>query len=155
MILREYAYRLLTVVAFNPYVSFQLLLFLLLLVGNVDQAVSYWSKAVRNTAAGGPSMDVLQSVIEKSVVLGMATNSGSASANLADLITTYAGSLATQGRMGIALRYLGMVPGEASTSVAVLKDRIYRWALCVCFIQPSVQATYTTWRFCVSCGFQL
>jgi len=94
--------------------------------GNVDQAVSYWSKAVRSTAAGGPSMDVLQSVIEKSVVLGMATNSGSASANLADLITTYAGSLATQGRMGIALRYLGMVPGEASTSVAVLKDRIYR-----------------------------
>jgi len=31
-----------------------------------------------------------------------------------------------QGRMGAALRYLEMVPGEASTSVAVLKDRIYR-----------------------------
>jgi hypothetical protein len=103
-------------------------------LGNVDHAVSYWSKAVRGTAAGGPSMDVLQSVIEKSVVLGMATNSGSASANLADLITTYAGSLATQGRMGIALRYLAMVPGEASTSVAVLKDRIYRWVVMVVVI---------------------
>jgi hypothetical protein len=32
-----------------------------------------------------------------------------------------------QGRLGAALRYLEMVPGEASTSVAVLKDRIYRW----------------------------
>jgi hypothetical protein len=31
-----------------------------------------------------------------------------------------------QGRLGAALRYLEMVPGEASTSVAVLKDRIYR-----------------------------
>lgn len=30
--------------------------------------------------------------------------------------------------MGAALRYLEMVPGEASTGVAVLKDRIYRWA---------------------------
>lgn len=34
--------------------------------------------------------------------------------------------LCLQGRMGAALRYLEMVPGEASTSVAVLKDRIYR-----------------------------
>lgn len=33
---------------------------------------------------------------------------------------------AMQGRLGAALRYLEMVPGEASTSVAVLKDRIYR-----------------------------
>jgi protein transport protein SEC31 len=32
-----------------------------------------------------------------------------------------------QGRLGAALRYLEMVPGEASTSVAVLKDRIYRY----------------------------
>lgn len=36
-----------------------------------------------------------------------------------------------QGRLGAALRYLEMVPGEASTSVAVLKDRIYR-CVCVC-----------------------
>jgi protein transport protein SEC31 len=34
--------------------------------------------------------------------------------------------LLLQGRLGAALRYLEMVPGEASTSVAVLKDRIYR-----------------------------
>jgi hypothetical protein len=152
--------------------------------------VAYWSKAVR--AAGG-SVDVLQAVIEKSVVLGLATNTSAASQSLAELVTTYASTLATQvrrwagggqrravhpakpagpargsapvdvrivrtphvcvrvadntrahlrsssthththlqGRMGAALRYLEMVPGEASTGVAVLKDRIYRclWAV--------------------------
>lgn len=92
----------------------------------MDQAVSYWSRAVRTAAPGGPPVELLQSVIEKSVVLGMATHSGGASPHLADLITTYATSLATQGRMATALRYLGMVPGEVGTSVAVLKDRIYR-----------------------------
>lgn len=91
--------------------------------GNVDQAVSYWSKAVR---ASGNSVVQLQAVIEKSVVLGLATNTASTSNSLAELMTTYASTLATQGRLGAALRYLEMVPGEASTSVAVLKDRIYR-----------------------------
>lgn len=43
-----------------------------------------------------------------------------------------------QGRLGAALRYLEMVPGEASTSVAVLKDRIYRW-VCVCVVECSRQ----------------
>eukprot|EP00955_Chlamydomonas_euryale_P051796 354962-Chlamydomonas_euryale.AAC.1 len=31
-----------------------------------------------------------------------------------------------QGHLATALGYLEMVPGEASTQVAVLKDRIYR-----------------------------
>ncbi|KAF8071322.1 SEC31B [Scenedesmus sp. PABB004] len=90
--------------------------------GNVDQAVSYWSRAVR----GGGGVEALQGVIEKSVVLGLATNTATASPSLADLVTTYASTLATQGRLGAALRYLDMVPGEASTSVAVLRDRIFR-----------------------------
>ncbi|KAF6262154.1 hypothetical protein COO60DRAFT_1470516 [Scenedesmus sp. NREL 46B-D3] len=93
--------------------------------GNVDQAVAYWSKGLR---ASGGSVESLQAVIEKSVVLGLATNAAAASNSLADIVTTYAGTLATQGRLGAALRYLEMVPGEAGTSVAVLKDRIYRCA---------------------------
>lgn len=57
------------------------------------QAVSYWSKAVR---ASGNSAVELQAVIEKSVVLGLATNTASTSHSLADLMTTYASTLATQ-----------------------------------------------------------
>ncbi|KAI8473947.1 MAG: hypothetical protein J3K34DRAFT_161809 [Monoraphidium minutum] len=96
--------------------------------GNVDQAVLYWSKAVKAAGAKGAApVDALQAVIEKSVVLGLATNSSAgASPALAELVAQYAGILSTQGRMSAALRYLGMVPGEASTGVAVLRDRIYR-----------------------------
>lgn len=62
----------------------------------VLQAVSYWSKAV---GASGNSVVELQTVIEKSVVLGLATNTASTSHSLADLMTTYASTLATQVRL--------------------------------------------------------
>jgi hypothetical protein len=120
--------------------------------GNVDQAVLYWSKAVKASGAkGAVPVDTLQvwapilappvpaphspipqhpppgrlcwvspppaispppprqAVIEKSVVLGMATNSSAgASPALADLVTQYASILSTQGRMGAALRWAGV-----------------------------------------------
>jgi hypothetical protein len=62
------------------------------------QAVSYWSKAVR---ASGNSAVELQAVIEKSVVLGLATNTASTSNSLAELMTTYASTLATQVRIKV------------------------------------------------------
>lgn len=46
--------------------------------------------------ASGNSMGELQAVIEKSVVLGLATNTASTSHSLAELVTTYASTLATQ-----------------------------------------------------------
>jgi hypothetical protein len=55
--------------------------------------VAYWSKGLR---ASGGSVESLQAVIEKSVVLGLATNTAAASSSLADTVTTYAGTLATQ-----------------------------------------------------------
>lgn len=51
-----------------------------------------------------------------------------ASHSLSDLVTSYSSLLAAQGCMAIALDYLEHVPGEASTAVAVLKDRIFRSA---------------------------
>lgn len=46
--------------------------------------------------ASGNSVVELQAVIEKSVVLGLATNTASTSNSLAELMTTYASTLATQ-----------------------------------------------------------
>ncbi|PNH06272.1 Protein transport protein Sec31A [Tetrabaena socialis] len=102
--------------------------------GHTDQAVSYWARNC--TGASGMTVEVLQSVIEKAVVMGMApgvsTTSSSpdgvnkASQSLSELVTAYASLLASNGRMATALDYLEHVPGEASTTVAVLKDRIYR-----------------------------
>lgn len=90
--------------------------------GNVDQAVVYWTKACGETS----SVDTLQGVIEKSVVMGLATNNKKASPSLSELVTSYASLLAAQGRMSTALEYLDLVPGEASSTVAILRDRIYR-----------------------------
>lgn len=67
------------------------------------QAVAYWSKAVR---ASGGSVESLQAVIEKSVVLGLATNTSAASNSLADLLATYASTLATQVSWGLRYRLL-------------------------------------------------
>ncbi|KAG1669386.1 hypothetical protein FOA52_004037 [Chlamydomonas sp. UWO 241] len=97
--------------------------------GNVDGAVGYWSRAVAGATSGGSAAAVaaLQSVIEKSVVFGLATGGKNGSSNaLSELVTSYAGLLASQGHLTTALDYLEMVPGEASTHVAVLKDRIFR-----------------------------
>lgn len=90
--------------------------------GNVDAAVAYWS---RETGSGATA-EALQAVIEKAVIMGLATGNKKASGALSDLVTSYASILAAQGRMSTALDYLEYVPGEASTTVAVLKDRIYR-----------------------------
>lgn len=92
--------------------------------GSVDKAVAYWSKTVQSARL--PGLDTLQSVIEKAVILGLATNNKKASSSLSELVTSYASILVAQGRMATALDYLDLVPGEASTTVAVLKDRIYR-----------------------------
>lgn len=67
----------------------------------------------------------MQAVLEKAVVLGMATGQRTASPVLGELVTRYASLLAAEGRMGTALQYLDMVPGEACMSTAVLKHRIY------------------------------
>lgn len=54
----------------------------------------------------------LQGVIEKSVVMGLATNNHKASPSLSDLVTRYAATLAAQGRLSTAMEYLDMVGGR-------------------------------------------
>ncbi|MEW5306110.1 MAG: hypothetical protein WDW36_008602 [Sanguina aurantia] len=98
--------------------------------GHTDQAVAYWSKKTQGAAT---NIETMQNVIEKAVVMGLAPGCGAggvnkASHSLSELVTSYSSLLAAQGRMAIALDYLEHVPGEASTAVAVLKDRIFRSA---------------------------
>jgi len=90
--------------------------------GNVDEAVKQWSKACKDSKV---TVDMMQSIIEKAVVLGMARGQHTSSPVLGELVTQYASLLAAEGRMGTALHYLDLVPGEACTAIAVLKHRIY------------------------------
>jgi hypothetical protein len=74
--------------------------------GNVDQAVAYWQQHAAHSSGGArqsahAALASMQAVIEKSVVLGLATgtNKGS-SASLSELVTAYASILASQVREG-------------------------------------------------------
>ncbi|PRW34057.1 transport SEC31-like protein B isoform A [Chlorella sorokiniana] len=96
--------------------------------GDVDAAVRQWGKAAVGKEGGAPSVDALEALMEKAVVLGLGVNKASASEALSDLIERYAQLLAANGRLKIALEYLQMIPGEPSTGVAVLKERLYRAA---------------------------
>ena len=93
--------------------------------GCTDEAVRYWSNAaVKQHGSLSGSVEALQAVVEKSVVLGSAT--GQAGDTFASVMSTYAQLLASQGKLDEALKYLGKVPGEPSDETAVLKDRLYR-----------------------------
>eukprot|EP00798_Chlamydomonas_sp_ICE-L_P017883 gene17883-24274_t len=96
--------------------------------GTIDPVVAMWTRdlATAQGAADSATLQALQNVIEKAVVFGLATGNKKASNSLAELVTNYASMLAAQGRLTTALEYLEHVPGEASTTVAVLRDRIYR-----------------------------
>ncbi|KAK9805066.1 hypothetical protein WJX73_010529 [Symbiochloris irregularis] len=89
--------------------------------GNVDNAVKHWLGENQHL-----STQDMQALMEKAVVLGLGTHQSSTSPALADFTSSYASILAAQGCMNIAWDYLGLIPGEASTNVAELRDRVFR-----------------------------
>lgn len=74
-------------------------------------------------------------------MLEMATQAQSASDGLCDLVHNYASILAAQGSMDQALQYLDMIPGEASESVHLLRDRIMGTANQSATSQPTGQGS--------------
>ena len=90
--------------------------------GNVDEAVQLWSVHIKDSLS---DVQALLFLLEKAVVLGLATGQRTASPVLGDLVTRYASLLAGEGSMQPALQYLEMVPGEACAATSVLRHRIY------------------------------
>ena len=94
--------------------------------GNVDDTVTSWcSKLPSNFRE---NMDLVQDLIEKSVVLGMASGQEGACSRLSGLVTAYGEILASQGYAKVALDYLNMLPGNfgPESEISILKDRICR-----------------------------
>lgn len=60
----------------------------------------------------------IQALMEKAVVLGLGVSKQSASDALSALIVRYAELLAANGRLGMALDYLEMVPGAHESAKA-------------------------------------
>ncbi|OWM78412.1 hypothetical protein CDL15_Pgr016136 [Punica granatum] len=91
--------------------------------GNIDKTVEIWS---RNLASEGKSyVDLLQDLMEKTIVLALASGQKQFSASVCKLVEKYAEILASQGLLTTAMEYLKLLgTDELSPELSILKDRI-------------------------------
>jgi protein transport protein SEC31 len=95
--------------------------------GNIERTVDIWSRTLKSKKGGPEFVDVLQDIMEKSVILGLATGTKQASPSLAGLVCFYAELLASQGLLSTALEYIKLVPSDDSSPALVeLRERISR-----------------------------
>ncbi|KAF5764569.1 putative transcription factor WD40-like family [Helianthus annuus] len=93
--------------------------------GNIDKTVEIWSKNVTSEHEGKSYVDLLQDLMEKTVVLALATGQKKFSSSLCKLVEKYAEILAGQGLLTTAMEYLNLMGTEdSSPELVVLRDRI-------------------------------
>tara|TARA_Y100001954_G_scaffold207869_1_gene231743 strand:+ start:555 stop:4292 length:3738 start_codon:yes stop_codon:yes gene_type:complete len=94
--------------------------------GNVDASIKYWLASL-------PSRNFtpkdLYNIVEKAVIMSRAAGQTESTQGFNSLITNYAEMLSSQGDLDSALDYLGMVPGNPSEELTVLRNRIIRSGL--------------------------
>ncbi|KAH7848764.1 hypothetical protein Vadar_007432 [Vaccinium darrowii] len=95
--------------------------------GNIDRTVEIWSRSLTSEYAGRSYVDHLQDLMEKTIVLALATGQKQFSASLSKLIEKYAEILASQGILTTAMEYLKLMgTDELSPELMILQDRIAR-----------------------------
>ncbi|XP_038980631.1 protein transport protein SEC31 homolog B-like isoform X3 [Phoenix dactylifera] len=93
--------------------------------GNVDRTVEIWSCNLKAEQEGKTYVDLLQDLMEKTIVLVFATGHKRVSASLSKLVESYAELLASQGLLATAMEYLKLLGSdESSHELAILRDRI-------------------------------
>ncbi|XWS32489.1 hypothetical protein CRYUN_Cryun23aG0162800 [Craigia yunnanensis] len=93
--------------------------------GNIDKTVEIWSRCLTTEHDGKSSIDLLQDLMEKTIVLALATGQKRFSASLWKLVEKYAEILASQGLLTTAMEYLKLLGSDdLSPELVVLKDRI-------------------------------
>ncbi|KAL2329314.1 hypothetical protein Fmac_022741 [Flemingia macrophylla] len=93
--------------------------------GNIDKTVEIWSRSLSNEHDGKSYVDLLQDLMEKTIVLALATGQKRFSASLCKLVEKYAEILASQGLLTTAMEYLKLLGSEElSPELTILKDRI-------------------------------
>ncbi|CAJ1934243.1 unnamed protein product [Sphenostylis stenocarpa] len=93
--------------------------------GNIDKTVEIWSRSLSNEYEGKSYVDLLQDLMEKTIVLALATGQKRFSASLCKLVEKYAEILASQGLLTTAMEYLKLLGSEElSPELTILKDRI-------------------------------
>ncbi|XVE76773.1 hypothetical protein DITRI_Ditri13aG0007600 [Diplodiscus trichospermus] len=93
--------------------------------GNIDKTVEIWSRCLAAEHDGKSYIDLLQDLMEKTIVLALATGQKRFSASLCKLVEKYAEILASQGLLTTAMEYLKLLGSdELSPELVILKDRI-------------------------------
>ncbi|GFZ02643.1 transducin family protein [Actinidia rufa] len=93
--------------------------------GNIDKTVEIWSRSLMTEHEGKSYVDLLQDIMEKTIVLALATGQKQFSASLCKLVEKYAEILASQGDLTTAMEYLKLLgTDELSPELIVLRDRI-------------------------------
>ncbi|CAN6455970.1 unnamed protein product [Victoria cruziana] len=93
--------------------------------GNIDKTVDIWSRNIRCDHYGRSYVDCLQDLMEKIVVLALATEHKQFSSSLSKLVENYAELLASQGLLTTAMEYLKLLgTTNSSHELEILRDRI-------------------------------
>ncbi|KAK9141413.1 hypothetical protein Scep_011094 [Stephania cephalantha] len=93
--------------------------------GNIDKTVEMWSLHLKTGHEGATYIDLLQDLMEKTIVLALASGQKRFSASLTKLVENYAELLASQGLLKTAMEYLKLLgTEESSQELAILRDHI-------------------------------
>uniref|UniRef100_A0A5B7BMN1 Sec16 Sec23-binding domain-containing protein n=1 Tax=Davidia involucrata TaxID=16924 RepID=A0A5B7BMN1_DAVIN len=93
--------------------------------GNIDKTVEIWSRSLTTEHERKSYVDLLQDLMEKTIVLALASGQKRFSASLCKLVEKYAEILASQGLLTTAMEYLKLLgTEELSPELMILRDRI-------------------------------
>ncbi|PON84807.1 Guanine nucleotide-binding protein, beta subunit [Trema orientale] len=105
--------------------------------GNIDKTVEIWSKSL-STEHEKSYVDRLQDLMEKTIVLALASGQKRFSASLCKLVEKYAEILASQGLLKTAMEYLKLFGSdEVTPELEILRDRISLCAESEKVVEPS------------------
>ncbi|KAF6136674.1 hypothetical protein GIB67_016130 [Kingdonia uniflora] len=93
--------------------------------GNIEKTVEIWSRCLKPDHEGEAYIDLLQDLMEKTIVLALASGQKRFGASLSTLVENYAEVLASQGLLKTAMDYLNLLGSEEpSHELAILRDRV-------------------------------
>ncbi|PQQ17145.1 protein transport protein SEC31 homolog B [Prunus yedoensis var. nudiflora] len=93
--------------------------------GNIDKTVEIWLRCLTTEHEGRSYVDLLQELMEKTIVLALASGQKRFSASLCKLVEKYAEILASPGLLTTAMEYLKLLGSdELSPELVILTDRI-------------------------------
>ncbi|KAG9459646.1 hypothetical protein H6P81_004154 [Aristolochia fimbriata] len=93
--------------------------------GNIDKTVEIWSWSIKSDQEGQSYVDLLQDLMEKTIIFALATGQKRFSPSLSKLVENYAELLASQGLVTTAIEYLKLLGTENSShELSILRNRI-------------------------------